>query len=491
MSGYISNLFGTIAGVNLYRNPSGIDFIPTDSNHGTVQIKGDQATWLGLKSKQMQKYAYDYCYPVASVVDRLAEYDITGTVEILRSTGKGKENFATSEWAVRMNKLLLQPNPMQSWEQFRGQQMIYKKVFGFCPVLPFVPSGMPPDYATSMINLPPWLFEGESTNQIIFTKTTGEIVKEWKVCILGKDFKFTSDQVIILEDSFMQDEETDFLLPQSRLVGLDMAVSNICRAMEANNVLLTKRGPLGFISHESKSDVGGVLPMTTKEKEELQASLQQYGLTLAQYQYVISRTPARWNPMSYDVNQLGIIPTVTAGEKAICHRYGFPYVLYEEIDATFANSNTAAKAVYQNNVIPNNTKDLNKYNKFFKAAENNAKIVGNFLHIAALQEDAKMQAEAANTLDQALSLEYSNNLITKNQWLTARGYDTVPDGDTYKAGAGTDPLAVKLGVGGTQSLIDLLANPALDEEGKKNGLVILFGMNPEDASKLVSKPVLP
>lgn len=486
---FVNSLFGTIAGTSFSRQSSDISFIPVDDKGHTIQIKGDSVNWLGLKSRTMQKYAYDYCYPVASVVDRLAEYDITGVIEVLNSKGKGKENFAKSEWATRMNRLLAQPNPMQSWEQFRGQQVIYKKIFGFCPVLPFVPAGMTPDYATSMINLPPWLFDSESTKNIVFVSKQNEIVKQWKITILGKSFTFTSDQVIILEDSFMQDEESDFLLPQSRLVGLDMAVSNICRAMEANNVLLTKRGPLGFISHEGAKDVAGTLPMNPDEKKELQDSLRQYGLSLEQYQYVISRTPSRWNPMSYDVNQLGILPTVTAGEKAICHRFGFPYVLYEEIDATFANSSTAAKAVYQNNVIPNNAKDLNKYNKFFKSAENSAKIVGNFLHIAALQEDAKMQAEAANTLDQALSVEYNNNLITKNQWLTARGYDTVPDGDIYKAGSGSDPLAVKLGVGGTQSLIDLLANPSLNEEAKKNGLVILFGMTPEDAAKLVSKPV--
>lgn len=431
---YLNNLFGTIAGNTLFRQPSGVSFIPVDDKGSVTDIKGE-ATWLGLKNRLQQKYAYDYCFPVASVVDRLAEYDIVGTIEILRSTGKGRDNFATNEWAKRMNKLLAQPNPMQTWEQFRGQQVVYKKVFGFCPVLPLIPSGMPPDYCTSMINLPPWLFDGVSTGNLAYTSKQNEIVKKWRFSILGKTFEVEPDKLFILEDSFMQDEESDFMLPQSRLVGLDMAVSNICKAMEANNVLLAKRGPLGFISHDAaatKDSVAGYLPMNKAEKEELQTSLQAYGLSLAQYQYVISRQAVKWNPMSYDVNQLGINPTVIAGEKAICHRYGFPYVLYEEVDATFANSNTAAKAVYQNNVIPNNSKDLNKYNKFFLAAENQCKIVGNFLHIAALQEDMLQQANTKKALNDALKLEYDNNLITKNQWLTALGYDTIPDGDKYK-----------------------------------------------------------
>lgn len=430
---FVTNLFGTIAGNSLLQNTT-MDFIPKNREGETINIKGDQAQWLGLKDRLMQKYAYDYCFPLSSVVDRLAEYDITGIVEILKAKGKGKEDFAQTPWAQSMNKLFANPNPLQSWEQFRGQQVVYKKVFGFCPVLPFVAAGMAPENATSMINIPPWLFEVESTRDLIYTSRIEDAVKEYRVSILGKTIKFEPSQIIILEDSFMQDEEEDFLLPQSRLVGLDMAISNICRAMEADNVLLVKRGPLGFISQDTGAgkDAAGYLPMDKKDKQELQDSLTQYGLTLSQFQYVISRTAAKWNPMSFNVKELGTHETVIAGSKAICHRFGFPYTLFEQQDSTYANGLQAEKGVYQNNVIPNNTKDLNKYNKFFKAEENNCKIVGNFLDVAALKEDELSKANAAKAWNEALQVEYENNLITKNQWLTARGYDTIPDGEKYK-----------------------------------------------------------
>lgn len=436
MATFLNNLFGSIAGGSLMRQPSGMSFIPTGSNGETINIKGDSASWLGLKNPLMQKYAYDYCFPLASVVDRLAEYDITGTIEILRSTGKGKDNFATNEWAQRMNTRLAQPNPLQSWEQFRGQQVVCKKVFGFCPVLPIVPSGFGPEYALSIINIPPWLFDVEGTKNILFTSKAEELIKEYKCTILGKSFTLRADQVIILEDSFMQNEEKDFLLPQSKLIGLDMAISNCCAAMEADNVLLKKKGPLGFITHDAaatKDAVAGYLPMSKEEKTELQNALTQYGLSLEQYQYVISRTAAKWNPMSFDVKQLGTKETIQGSERAICHRFGYPYVLYEQQDATYANGLNAEKGVYQNNVIPGNTKDLNKYNKFFKAAENQCKIGNNYTHIAALQEDELSKAQAANTWNDALKKEYDANLITRNQWLTARGYDTIgPEGDKYK-----------------------------------------------------------
>lgn len=437
MSSFVSHLFGSIAGpYTLGLNPS-VDFIPADSNGKIIDIKGHDATWLGMKNRLMQKYAYEYCFPVSSVVDRLAEYDITGVIEILRATGKGKENYATGEWAARMKKLIAQPNPLQNWEQFRGQQVIYKKIFGYCPVFPLVPAGFDPSYATAMINIPPWCFEAVPTRKFLYTSKAEELIDKYIVTINGTRFELKPNEIFILEDSFFQDDECGYLLPQSRLVGLDMAISNICAAMEADNVLLKKKGPLGFISADPGRDQAGPLPFDKGERDQLQQALQAYGLSLSQYQYVIAGFAAKWNAMSYDVKQLGTKETIILGEKSICHRFGFPYVLYEEVDATFANSSTAAKAVFNNNVIPNNKKDLNKYNKFFKSEENNAKIVGDFCDTPALQEDAKAKAEAAKAWNDALLIEYNNNLITRNQWLEARGYDKIADGDKYKKDEGT------------------------------------------------------
>lgn len=432
---FFQNLFGTIAGGAITANlPANISFIPTDSAEGTLDIKNNQSVWLGLRNRLMQKYAYEYCYPLASVVDKLAEYDITGIIKINRSTGKGKDNEATNPWSVRMRLLLQQPNPLQTWAQFRGQQVVYKKIFGFCPVLPVVPSGFTPEFCTAMINLPPWLFSATSTRSLLFESRIQDIVKQYHISILGGNTNFNPEDIFILEDSFMQDESTDFLLPLSRLVGLDMAVSNICAAMEADNVLLRKKGPLGFISHDAaavKDSVAGYQPMSKKERDEVQNSLQRYGMTWHQFQYVISRTALKWNAMSFDVKQLGTKETIAANEEAVCHRMGLPYVLYKETDTSYANGATAKKGVYEDNVIPNNSKDLQKYNKFFQAEENNCKIVGDFSEASAFQEDEKFKGQALQAMATGLQIQWVNNVITLNQWRTAQNIDTTPDGDVY------------------------------------------------------------
>lgn len=432
---FFMNLFGSIANLPIAGMLGNTDFIPTDGNGNIMKITGqDSAAWLGMKNKMMQKYAYEYCFPLASVIDRLAEYDISGTVEIYRLDGKGSGNPATNIWSQNMRKLLAQPNPLQDWAQFRAQQVAYKKTFGFCPVLPIIPSTMLPDYAQALINLPPWLFFPIPVPNSNFLTATSidQIVKGWRINLLGRSVTLRPDQVMILDDGYMQDEMEAFILPKSRLIGLDMAISNLCAGMEADNVLLRKRGPLGFITHAPKTDnVSGNAPMTVEEKEEIQNTLTSYGLNWSQFQYAISRQPVRWESMGYNVTELGTKETIVAAERAICHRFGYPYVLYEEIDATYANGGNAKKGVYQDNIIPGNKKDLAKYNRFFLAADNNCDICGDFSHVAAFQEDEKFKGQAAQLLDQALQIEWLNNVITLNQWRTQRGYDTTSDGDVY------------------------------------------------------------
>lgn len=443
---FVDNLFGTIAGGHGNVDTGhGMDFIPVNGEGGTMDVSGknETASWLGLKNRKMQLYAYEYCYALASVVDRLAEYDLTGIVEIIKTKGKGKQDPAKNEWATAMRKRLAQPNALQSWEQFRGQQIVYKKVFGFCPVLPIVPVGFEsqPHFASAMINLPPWLFKAVGKNRFVNQTSIKNVVDHYELTIEGETIKFKPEDLFILEDGFLQDECEDYLLPKSKLVGLDMAVSNLCAAMEADNVLLKRKGPLGFISHDSaatKDAISGYIPMQEEEKRELQQDLKRYGMSLKQYQWVISRQAIKFQSTGFDVSQLGTGETIVKSEKAICHRLGYPYVLFEETESAYANGENAASSVYQNNIIPNNQKDLNKYNKFFKAEENECKIEAYFDHVSALQEDQLQQAQAKDANNSALEKEWNNGLITLNEWRTAIGYPTIPEGNIYKPGT---PLA--------------------------------------------------
>lgn len=435
LTAFTNNLFGSISGGNFLGRASGVDFIPKDGDGRIIKLTDHSPVWLGLRSPLMQLYAYEFCYPVASVVDALAEYDLTGKVLVLRKTGKGKDDLATSPYASQITTLLEQPNPLQSWQQFRGQQLVYKRVFGFCPVVGLIPVGFKGnENSVGLLNLPPWLFSVEGTRKLVDQSTIQGFIKKYRVTLLGSLLEMDPDRVMILTDSFLQDERQDFLLPLSRLVGLDMAVSNICASNEADNVLLRKKGPLGVFSHDAaavKDSVAGYLPMTNVDKKELQDELLNYGLTFSQYQWLISKVAIKWLPMSYDTKQLGTKETLVAGEKAICHRFRFPYVLYEQTDTTYANGENAETNLYTTNVIPNADKDIQQYNKFLKTVENNCVITRDFSEVDCLQADKLSAAQAVKTEAEGYEKLFYNNVVTLNQWRMAMGYDTVMGDDRY------------------------------------------------------------
>lgn len=398
-----------------------------------MRIRGNgKASWLGLQNRTMQKYAYEFCFPVATVIDRLAEYDLTGHLEINKIKGKGRDKEATSSFSNDLRRLFERPNPLQSWAQFRGQQVAYKKTHGFCPILSLTPTGF--KVPSMMINIPPWCIEPIMPKSFLGATTMDEIVSEWKITILDKTIVVKSDRLFFVNDGFTQDERASFVLPLSRLVGLDMAVSNICAAMEADNVILKKRGPQGFISHDAaatKDSQVGYIPMTKTEKGRVQKELQNYGLSLDQYLYAVTRSAVKWVPIGSSIKDLETRETVVAGEKAICHRFSFPYVLYEETDTTYANGDNAIATVYQTNVIPNAERDMLEYSRFFKAREQDCEICLDYCHVGALQEDELAKSSARKAKNEAMLIEFQNNLITLNQWREALGIDPTDDGDVY------------------------------------------------------------
>ena len=57
---------------------------------------------------------------------------------------------------------------------------------------------------------------------------------------------------------------------------------------------------------------------------------------------------------------------------------------------------------------------------------------------------------------------------------------------TESNNADSEPLASKIGVGSTVTIIDVLSNSDL-EDGKKKGILIsIFGLSPEEADKLLN-----
>jgi hypothetical protein len=402
-------------------------FIPIDGQGNVLllnELLKNGAVWQNLQNKQQQYWAYLFCSPLASVIDRQTNADLNGVIEIL----KDDKDYDTSRYAKAVKSRMMQPNPLQTWYEFRGEQMVHKKTYGYSLVYKMELPSSPDKSFNYLWNIDPLYAEPIPNDTFSFVENPNPI-KEWRVTFnieYSVQIIIPSEKVIVLRDGYMGQRD-GLGLPVSKVAGLEWAISNILAAFEADNVLLRKKGPLGFISQDSTKDpVAGYVPLNPKEKKEIQDDLAQYGLSWQQWQYVVTRHGLRWNPMSFSVKDLDTKATIRDGVDAICDRYGYPAELMSGKNATYENRTSAERWLYNNVTIPENSRDMLQYSLYY-----DLNVTEYYGDLAVMQDAILAAGQGYYYRTQGLDLQYKDGVITLNEYRKGLDMDTIPDGDTY------------------------------------------------------------
>jgi hypothetical protein len=235
------------------------------------------------------------------------------------------------------------------------------------------------------------------------------------------------------------------------------------------------------------------MPMTKEQKDELQADFRRYGLRNRQIQFIITKAAIKWQQMGYPTKELMLFEEVEADTQAICDAYGHPFRLLS-VNTTNSLGGTDAdifgRNLYQDTIIPEANRIYSQWTRAFDLQAKGLRIIKDFSHIPVLQENKEEAGRSRYALNQALELEWKNNIITRNRWRELNNEDTVPGDDLLLSQLPTDstePLVVKLGVGGVEALVSLLS-AALSPEAKQATLEVVFGLTPEQAARMSAEP---
>jgi hypothetical protein len=412
-------------GLSNYRGGSDFFFFGADG----VDIK------FSFNGHESSLKAYRECAPLSAIINRKAQAHINGKTWIMNISGKGKGKESTSEAANKLRKLLAKPNPLQSWKQFRAQQKIYMQLFGFSIVLPIMPVGFEsrsPLDATSLWNIPPYLVDIEETNALFYQSNLKGIVRSIKLKYRDTITELPLDNLHIFKD-FTPSMDT-LVFTESRVRSNAQAINNIMGAMESRGELISYAGSQGIISPDNGAGQFVSTPLKPDDKQQLQNDFKtQYGIRKGQFRYIISPAAIKWQSMSVKTKDLMLIEEVVESTKSLCDSYGYPPHLLGLIDPTFNNQSAAEKGFYQNTIIPESESMDEEWNNFFRLTNSdlNIKFETDFSHLPVLQEDEKSKAEARKARNEALSMEFLNNLITLNRWLELNGEDTRTGCDKY------------------------------------------------------------
>lgn len=396
-------------------------------NAGIQGYGSNQATPLSMNTPSDYLAAWEKCPPLVSIICAQAEMDYNGRVAFYRPNKEEeiKPNGNNSE-AKSMAELFAQPNPLQTWPEFRAQQFIYKKLFGICPILTVKPVGF--TMPKMMWNIPPHICKITTSGKLYYQSEVGKIITKIEVEVNGKREELKVDDVIFLRDQTVS--LSSEWLPDSRLKTLVYPISNIVAAYEAANVLITKRGALGIFSNAGR-DTMGTIPVTANEKQDLQSSLAGYGISHATSQYIVTTAALQWQQIGVNAKELMLIEFNKQSTEAICDRYGHQFeLLANEKGSTFSNQKEAKAWVYQNTIIPGNDADFQVYNNYFRKVGAKVEAWNAFDHIAELQKsqlDAAMERKAIND---ACLIEWEAGKLTMNMWAVMLG-DKELDGEQF------------------------------------------------------------
>ncbi len=424
-------IFGTIAQSAL-PGMGGYDFYPIDGDGGIIGSQISEPVWLGLTTPEKQFWAYRYCSPLSAVIDRYAEADCNGKLQF-KNSEMATIKKTKSPLINRVMNLLLKPNPMQTWHEFNAEQVVLSKIYGYAIVFFVCPAGMDKTYSKAAFNLDPRKCQPIRNNDFSFEECVDKnssYIKAWRIQVGTRDYvTVDANDILVIKDSYVSRDE--YNLPMSKIEGLEYAISNICAAMEADNVLLKKKGPLGIFSFDPKSDIGGIMPFNNDDKKELQSDLSQYGLSLKKLQYVISKLPLKWNPTSFNVKDLMTKETIKQSIEAICDRIGYPAELMSGKNATYENRSSSEKYLYLSQIIPSSSRRMAAYNEFFSLDENGDHLSMDYDHLPILQDDLAKAGEARKNRSMSLQIDWREGIITYNEYRLAQGYDSIPGMDIY------------------------------------------------------------
>lgn len=417
---------------------SGLDYVAPTSTLLSASTYGSRSTpnrnWLfnqgdsgidicfsysGLRDI---KNAYELCPAVYSIVNQQAYTFITGTTEIQKLDG----TIGKGPWVEKLKALLKNPNPLQNWKQFEAQLVIFVRLFGSCIILPIIPVGYTAEDATALWIIPPYMVEYEF-NETVFYNVKGNYIKRIIVKYGEEEKDLPVNSVWIIRD--ITPGFSNVYIPGSPVKPLQENINNLIALAQSKGSIINHRGALGILTPEI--DPSGAISGADGEDDDLQDALMQYGLLRGQRKIIVANAAMKWQQIGSPNKDLMLTEWAVDETMVIADGLTFPYkLLAGSVGSSLPGNEIDAwkKKLYVDWTIPYADMIYEQISEEFMASEKGFKIVKSFKNVKILQDDDLKNAQARKSRNDALLIEFQNNMLTLNQWLDKNGEPALTNG---------------------------------------------------------------
>ena len=351
--------------------------------------------------------AINECPQVSAILLRKSQCQANGITTVTQPNGKPMRGEDGKQW----QKLIDTPNPFQNREQYVAVRDMYLNSWGWVAEYKQVSVGF--GIVSRKILVPNKCRITWKRNPPMFVMDKAELIERFDYSENGKTTQiYDLENIYFYVVSNFQSQNNGYL-PQSPLTTLTPVINTSIANWKSR-----KRGieaPWGVMSNENKDAMGQTKPSDPKDEAEWNKKYRRnYGTGDNQSEMLFSKYPVSFQSIMPPISDLKLIELLEQDGSQFCNVMGFEMDLLAQIlrGATFTNKNEANKLQYQNHEMPR-AKDMDKQEMESLGAKDNGFIITtDFSHVACLQEDYKMKAEALRAIIPAIVMQFKNNLIS-------------------------------------------------------------------------------
>lgn len=349
---------------------------------------------------------------------------------IIYSKGDIKRGKLKNRIVDKMFALINEPNPLQSTDEFLKFLSITHDTHGNSMIRGnFAFNRIDIETISTMFCLWPQYAKPIMTKRYWDAVDIKGIIDHWEYDMFGTSKQFSTDEILHRKEANITiNSNEDLVLGKSRLLSLKQVISTLDASYESRNVIANERGAKTIISPKKNDPFMGSLPLTTKERDSLEKTLQKkYGLKFNQHQNYLSDIPLEVFQYDQDIRKLGIVEEIGLDAMAVAHIYDIPPELikmYKE-GATYENQASNERIMYQSNAMVRAESIFNDLNNWLSVRKHGFEYITSWDHIAVLQDNKKEKSLIERNTSFVCREAFLAGACTLNEWRVKQGWEQI------------------------------------------------------------------
>jgi hypothetical protein len=307
-------------------------------------------------------------------------------------------------------ELLHAPNPIQTLENFLYEYYIFHSVYNQEFIYKNMGAAFNP-VPNALWNIPGGWIKINLTGKMYDQVDIEGIVKDYVLVDNSKIFA-PKDMIHIAQGVGL-----DCYRIKTTIESLQIPLSNIIAALKSNNIILTERGMIGFVSHEGSNDAAGAMP---PDREEMLRMSKQYkedrSLDAPHGHVGFTHANVKWVPLSFNMDQLQIFTGLKDAFGNICDAYGIdPYIFASSDRATYENKVQGLRHTYQNTMQPLADMLMRRLSKNMGLTERGERLEADYSWMPIMKADELKSAQTLKARTESVSMLVQNNIVNPSE----------------------------------------------------------------------------